>query len=283
MELLGLLVHGIEPKHSFDLMTSAAVARGGTGVCRLLLAHGADINALRQGYKQNERYSALQHAAKEGLTELARCLLQCGADKNLTSPGMPAVAASVARQYGHPALAKLIATTTATPSPVNKRNRSEETHENEEGNDSGVKEFKKRRLADQDNEEEAQEKNVVGEQTEAGKKRTRVASSDKKSATGSLEAEVRCLAGLNADTVVDVFMLRRLLAKLGMTPRQMPTRKAALMEEVVARLTSGEWRQVGDVDPKQRERNMVSGPHQPEKRQSQRVRKRKERQSLRQG
>jgi hypothetical protein len=228
-------------------------------------------------------HQPLADAAKEGLTELARCLLQCGADKNLTSPGMPAVAASVARQYGHPALAKLIATTTATPSPVNKRNRSEETHENEEGNDSGVKEFKKRRLADQDNEEEAQEKNVVGEQTEAGKKRQRVASSDKKSATGSLEAEVRCLAGLNADTVVDAFMLRRLLAKLGMTPRQMPTRKAALMEEVVARLTSGEWRQVGDADPKQRERNMVSGPHQPEKRQSQRVRKRKERQSLRQG
>jgi hypothetical protein len=193
---------------------------------------------------------------------------------------MPAVAASVARQYGHSALAKLIATATPTPTPtpVKKRNRSEETREN----DGGGKEAKKRRVADEDNEEEAQEKNAVGEQTEAGKKRKRVASSDKKSATASLEAEVRRLAGLNADTVVDAFMLRRLLAKLGMTSRQMPTRKAALMEEVVARLTSGEWRQVTDADPKQRERNMVSEPRQAEKRQSQRVQRRKERQSLRQ-
>lgn len=62
MELLELLVHGIEPEHSFDLMTSAAVARGDTGVCRFLLAHGADIDALRQGCKQTERCSALQHA-----------------------------------------------------------------------------------------------------------------------------------------------------------------------------------------------------------------------------
>ena len=210
---------------------------------------------------------------------MARCLLQCGADKSLKSPGMPAVAASVARQYGHSALAKLIATATPTPTPapVKKRNRSEETREN-----GGGKEAKKRRVADEDNEEEAKEKNAVGEQTEAGKKRKRVASSDKKSATGCLEAEVRRLAGLNADTVVDAFMLRRLLAKLGMTSRQMPTRKAALMEEVVARLTSGEWRQVADADPKQRERNMVSEPRQAEKRQSQRVQRRKERQSLRQ-
>lgn len=82
--------HGskVTPLHS-------AVAANNTSLCRLLLEHGADVNA-----RQTGGITALQSAAHRGNVELVQLLLDQGADPSLrTDDGLTAL--DYARQDQH--------------------------------------------------------------------------------------------------------------------------------------------------------------------------------------
>jgi ankyrin repeat protein len=84
----------------------AAAAARSTAIARLLLDHGADVNA-----RQQAAYTALHAAAQHGDVELVDLLLSRGADPSLRSEDGKDAAAH-ARANGHEALADRLASAT---------------------------------------------------------------------------------------------------------------------------------------------------------------------------
>lgn len=95
-----------------------AIVNGRFNVARLMLEHGADINAIRAGH------TVLMHMASQGKTAAAEFLLDNGADARLVN--MSGVdAAYIARAKEHEELAEMIERKTARQpkesAPVQKR------------------------------------------------------------------------------------------------------------------------------------------------------------------
>ncbi|UQN05081.1 ankyrin repeat domain-containing protein [Deinococcus sp. QL22] len=92
----------VQPLHS-------AVAGNHTGLARLLLSHGADVNAVQQ-----DGFTPLMAAAQHGNADLVEDLLAAGADAAAqTDDGRSA--ASIAQEEGHSALAAFLSTLLTGP------------------------------------------------------------------------------------------------------------------------------------------------------------------------
>jgi len=89
----------------------AAVTAGDVDAVRRLIAEGADIDErfpIVNGF--NDAHTPLLVAARDGHTEIARLLLEAGADVNATEPTFGAVPLHKAVYNGHVELTRLIAT-----------------------------------------------------------------------------------------------------------------------------------------------------------------------------
>jgi hypothetical protein len=184
------------------------------------------------------------YAARTNNVDHARCLLACGASTDIKHKETGVTAVSLARQYGHTEVARLIAkhrasgaakdkkknededeseseseaaTKTSKSSGKRKNRSSSKSDMNEEDDDDAKKQKKKAKTTKKTNKEK-KEKEVSGERQEEL----------------ALEADVRRLARLDK---TDVFALRQLLRTAGMKPSEIPRRKVEMLRAAVERLT----------------------------------------------
>ena len=95
-----------DPSRNFQQVTPlhSAAAADNPHICRMLLEHGANVNATQQG-----GFTPLHAAAQNGNTEMMNLFLQFGADVNArTSQGMTAL--SMARESKNENVIRLLQT-----------------------------------------------------------------------------------------------------------------------------------------------------------------------------
>ena len=102
-----LLEHGaavnVASRNSFNVMPlHSAIANRNQAISRMLIEHGADVNA-----RQQEDFTPLMEAAQNGDLETAKLLLQHGADpKPAAAKGQSAL--GLAEQAGHTEMVELL-------------------------------------------------------------------------------------------------------------------------------------------------------------------------------
>jgi ankyrin repeat protein len=104
--LLGEEPGRIGPDGRDTIALHVSVAKRNARAVRWLLAHGADVNAKRVLWDCN--LTALHIAAEHGLTELARLLLDAGADPGVHDDKYDATVLGWAEYCGHPEIAELL-------------------------------------------------------------------------------------------------------------------------------------------------------------------------------
>lgn len=248
VELLRVLASGIETNESYSLLTSAAVAAGDEDVCRFLIEHGVDINTHNDELPGRKIINTpLHHAARTNNVDHARCLLACGASTDVKHKETGVTAVSLARQYGHTEVARLIAKHRGSGAAKDKKKKEDEDEDEDESEaatktskSSGKRKNRSSSQSDMNEEEDDDDDDAKKQKKKA--KTTKKTNKEKKEKEVSgerqeelaLEADVRRLARLDK---TDVFALRQLLRTAGMKPSEIPRRKVEMLRAAVARLT----------------------------------------------